>query len=150
MHTYAQLGPAGVRARLEEQSKGAPLSRSARKVEYSQRLLVMAERFDSLVYQRIAQVYAKESMRAALSKFVDAGANVMLRAVRDLVDPHPSLERLREALRPGRTLRFPWTGHAGVTLRRAHELAAVHGFLEENGALTPASRRAQDRTVARS
>jgi pimeloyl-ACP methyl ester carboxylesterase len=68
---------------------------------------------------------------------------------RDLVDPHPSLERLRDALRPTRTLCFPWTGHAGIALRRGHVMAAVRGFLAESGALGPAAEGAAGRSVAR-
>jgi len=68
---------------------------------------------------------------------------------RDLVDPYPSLERLRDALQPTRTLCFPWTGHAGVSFRRSHVISGVHGFLQASGALGSSTAPARDRSVAR-
>lgn len=53
----------------------------------------------------------------------------------DFVDPPPSLERLREALQPELTLRFPRTGHAGVAVRLRRSMDAVIDFLREHDAL---------------
>lgn len=55
----------------------------------------------------------------------------------DYVDPPPSLERLREALQPTRTLFFPKVGHAGIVLRARRVMAEVLDFLRETGAVDP-------------
>ena len=53
----------------------------------------------------------------------------------DYVDPPPSLERLREALQPTRTLFLPRAGHGGVTVRVRRVMGGVVDFLSETGAL---------------
>jgi pimeloyl-ACP methyl ester carboxylesterase len=57
----------------------------------------------------------------------------------DYVDPPPSLERLREALQPMRTLVFPRTGHATVALRARRVMTEVVDFLRETGSLDAGS-----------
>jgi hypothetical protein len=56
----------------------------------------------------------------------------------DYVDPPPSLERLREALQPTRTLFFPRMGHGGTMLRVRGAMTEVLAFLREAGALDTA------------
>jgi pimeloyl-ACP methyl ester carboxylesterase len=53
----------------------------------------------------------------------------------DLVDPPPSLERLRAALQPARTLFFPKVGHAGIVFRARRVMDEVLEFLRETGAV---------------
>jgi hypothetical protein len=60
----------------------------------------------------------------------------------DRVDPPPSLERLREALQPMRTLFFPGTGHVGSGLRPQRLMTEVVDFLRQTGALDARSPRA--------
>jgi pimeloyl-ACP methyl ester carboxylesterase len=67
---------------------------------------------------------------------------------RDRVDPAPSLDRLREALQPTRTLRLP-TGHAGIAFRARRLMAEVADFLRQTGALESAAGAAADRSEAR-
>ena len=55
----------------------------------------------------------------------------------DPVDPSPSLDRLRRALQPRRTLLLPRTGHAAMALIPQRVMPEILRFLRDSGALDP-------------
>jgi pimeloyl-ACP methyl ester carboxylesterase len=97
-------------------------------------------------YDRLAEMTREAQLERHVTS-LRGKPTMYVYGARDRVDPAPSLDRLREALQPTRTLLLP-TGHAGIAFRARRLMAEVGEFLRQTGALERASTAATDRHEA--